>query len=70
MGNMEWYSSWGWVYALIPIVAVVVWGVYMVARTVTRGREADPAAFAAMQTRLDAIDARLAAVEKTINDIP
>ncbi len=56
MGNMEWYSSWGWVYALIPIVAVIAWGVYMVARTVTRGRApgADAQTIAAMQARLAA----------------
>ena len=52
----------GWV--AIPIVGTIVWGR-------RKSREGTGAAGQdALMARLDAIDTRLAAVEKTLNDIP
>ena len=58
--------EWSW-YALIPIIGVLAWAGVIVTWIVFRARRGDPSGVA---RRLDAIDARLAAVEKTLNDIP
>ncbi len=56
---------------LIPIVALLGWGVSRVIRA-AKGADfaASQAQLEAIHRRLDAIDIRLAVVEKTLNDIP
>jgi len=62
-------NDWQWLLWLIPIAAVLSWGVQGAIRAAKGGGPAktdlDP-----VRQRLDAIDTRLAAVEKTLNDIP
>jgi len=63
---MEWLSYGAW--ALIPIVGTIAWGAIGVTRAMRGGT--GKAELDGVAKRLDAIDARLAAVEKTLNDIP
>lgn len=56
--------EWYWI---IPALGVLAWAGVVVTWIVFRARRGDPGGIA---KRLDAIDARLAAVEKTLNDIP
>ncbi|MEO5535978.1 MAG: hypothetical protein ABIR17_12705 [Pseudolysinimonas sp.] len=58
--------DWPW-YAFIPILGVIAWAAVAITAVVSRHRRGNPDAVIA---RLDAIDARLATVEKTLNDIP
>ena len=57
---MEWY----WI---IPGLGVVAWAAVVITWIITRNRRGDPEM---VMKRLDSIDARLATVEKTLNDIP
>jgi hypothetical protein len=57
---MDWY----WI---IPGLGVVAWAAIVVTWIIFRNRRGDPEL---VMKRLDSIDARLAAVEKTLNDIP
>ena len=72
--DFPWY---GW----IAIVGVIVWGVVAIGGGLGFGRNRRDAALAdamrdnaavnkALLEKLDAIDGRLGAVEKTLNDIP
>jgi hypothetical protein len=68
MDAAPWY---GWIAAVgvigwvaIPIVGTIIWG-----RRKSRASAGAPGQDAVL-ARLDAIDTRLAAVEKTLNDIP
>jgi hypothetical protein len=54
-------------YWLIPGLGVIAWAAVVITWIVMRARRGDPDL---VMTRLDAIDGRLAAVEKTLNDIP
>ena len=56
-------------YILIGALAVMAWAAVALAWILTRHRRAPEDADALVQ-RLDAIDARLASVEKTLNEIP
>ncbi|MEO8528776.1 MAG: hypothetical protein ABI435_06835 [Pseudolysinimonas sp.] len=58
--------DWSW-NALIPILGVLAWAAVAITAIVSRSRRGNPDA---VTGRLDAIDARLATVEKTLNDIP
>ncbi len=60
-----------WLLYLIPIVAILGWGVSRVIRA-AKGADfaASRAQLYAINQRLDAIDTRLAAVERTLNEIP
>jgi len=57
---MEWY----WI---IPGLGVVAWAAVIITWIVFRNRRGEPDQLA---KRLESIDTRLAAVEKTLNDIP
>jgi hypothetical protein len=57
---MEWY----WI---IPGLGVVAWAAVVITWIIFRNKRGDPDM---VMKRLDSIDARLAAVEKTLNDIP
>jgi hypothetical protein len=57
---MDWY----W---LIPGLGVVAWAAVVITWIISRNRRGDPDM---VMKRLDSIDARLATVEKTLNDIP
>ena len=59
----------GW-YILIGALAVIAWAGVALAWIFTRHRRAEGGDDGAIVQRLDAIDARLAAVEKTLNEIP
>jgi uncharacterized membrane protein YqgA involved in biofilm formation len=68
------YIPW---FAWIIIVAIIVGGVITVTSELARGRnratqalEENTRANARLVERLDAIDARLGSVEKTLTDIP
>ncbi len=68
------YIPW---FAWIIIVAIIVGGVITITSELTRGRnratqalEENTRANARLVERLDAIDARLGSVEKTLTDIP
>lgn len=74
----EWsYLPW---FAWIAIAGIVVWGIIAMAGAIGGGRkntdqlakalEENAAVNKALLDRLDAIDGRLGAVEKTLNDIP
>jgi len=67
---MEW--SWVWVWVLVPVAGILAWGARGVTKAIVDGRRGatGPEELAAIRTRLDAIDGRLAVVEKAINDIP
>ena len=54
-------------YYIIPVIGVLAWGAVVITWIVFRNKRGEPGELA---TRLDAIDSRLAAVEKTLNDIP
>ena len=54
-------------YYIIPAIGVLAWGAVVITWIVFRNKRGEPGELAA---RLDAIDSRLAAVEKTLNDIP
>lgn len=54
-------------YYFIPVIGVLAWAGVVVTWIVFRARRGDPDG---ILKRLEAIDARLAAVEKTLNDIP
>ena len=56
-------------YILIGALAVLAWAAVALAWILTRHRRA-PEDADALTARLDAIDARLASVEMTLNDIP
>ncbi len=64
-------------YWLIPLIGVLAWAAVVIVWTVTRNRRRGPEDVAASReqtdkilARLDALDTRLAAVEKTLSDIP
>ena len=57
-------------YMLIGLIAIVLAAIVVMTWIVTRNRRGGGVDGAAIAERLDAIDARLAAVEKTLNDIP
>jgi uncharacterized membrane protein YGL010W len=57
-------DNWYW----IPIVGIIAWGAIGVTYGIFSHRKG--ALPDDLVQRLDAIDARLAAVEKTLNDIP
>lgn len=62
-------------YYLIPaVIGVVAWASIIIVWIVTRNRrrptEGQDAALTQVLSRLDSLDARLAKVEKTLNDIP
>ena len=62
-------------YYLIPgIIGAVAWAAIVIVWIVTRNRrrpaEEQTAALDKVLTRLDSLDARLAKVEQTLNDIP
>jgi hypothetical protein len=57
-------------YMLVGLVAIVLASIVVTIGIVMRNRRAGGVDGAAIAERLDAIDARLAAVEKTLNDIP
>jgi len=57
---------WAW----IVIVAIIAWAVITTVGMVTNRRRDGDEEVAAIRTRLDSIDHRLASVEKAINDIP
>ena len=74
----EWtYFPW---FAWIPILGIVVWGILAMSGILGGGRknneqlakalEENAAVNKALLDRLDTIDGRLGAVEKTLNDIP
>jgi hypothetical protein len=54
-------------YWVIGLAGIVVWGAVVATWIVFRARRGDPDV---VMKRLDSIDNRLAAVEKTLNDIP
>lgn len=64
-----WYY---YVWVLVPIVAIIAWGARGITRTIMESRRpaTDTAGLSSVNAKLDAIDARLTAVEKTLNDIP
>ena len=64
---MEWLGYGIW--ALIPIAGVIAWGAIGVAKAL-KGDGAAKEDLDRISQRLDAIDGRLAVVEKAINDIP
>lgn len=61
-------------YLFASIVGVLAWAAIIITWTVTRNRrrpaEEQDGALAKVLSRLDSLDARLATVEKTLNDIP
>ncbi len=57
---------WAW----IVIVAIIAWAVITTVGTIVGRRRPADDEVAAIRTRLDSIDHRLASVEKAINDIP
>ena len=78
--DTPWYVLIPW-FVWIPIIAIVVWGITELVRLLTsgRGKKSDDLAKAIednaainrmLLEKLDGIDARLGAVEKTLNDIP
>lgn len=80
------YYWWGGIYAVVGLAAVIGWFVYMTQRTKYRAQERTAELSGASDLRdvitqsnelsrqllakLEAMDQRLAAVEKTLNDIP
>jgi len=73
----EW-TSFPW-FAWIPILGIVIWGILAMTGALggrkndvqlAKALEENAAVNKALLDRLDAIDGRLGAVEKTLNDIP
>lgn len=64
-----WYS---YVWAVVPVVAILAWGARGITRTIVEARhnDAGSAALTTVNERVAAIDTRLAALEKTLSDIP
>ncbi len=68
-----------WIWIIVPVVAIIAWGAMMVTRNfrregadpaLQRALEENAAANKALLAKLETIDSRLGAVEKTLNDIP
>lgn len=70
-----------WYYVIVPVVGILVWGFVVIGggrrwsasknNTDLKSALADNAATnSALLAKLEAIDTRLGAVEKTLNDIP
>ena len=57
-------------YMLVGLITIVLAAIVVMTGIVLRNRRGGGVDGAAIAERLDAIDARLAAVEKTLNDIP
>jgi hypothetical protein len=63
MENLPWYG-------ILGIIGVSGWAVMVIIGAIAWGRSKSREPNTALLARLDAIDNRLAAVEKTLNDIP
>lgn len=57
-------------YVLVGIIGTVAWAAIVIVWIVTRNRSRGFGEATQLIARVDAIDTRLAAVEKTLNDIP
>ena len=62
------------IWVVASVIGVAAWAAIIITWIITRNRrrpaEEQDSALSTVLTRLDAIDTRLAAVEKTLNDIP
>ena len=62
------------IWVVASVIGVAAWAAIIITWIITRNRRRPAgehdAALSSVLTRLDAIDTRLAAVEKTLNDIP
>ncbi|QDZ14064.1 hypothetical protein [Humibacter ginsenosidimutans] len=77
---------WGALYLLVPLAGVIGWSIYMIQRSKYRAQERNAELAGSSDLRdvvaqnsevsrqllakLESMDQRLAAVEKTLNDIP
>jgi hypothetical protein len=59
-------SPW---YILVAVLGVIAWAGVAISWILTRNRRSEPSD-AKILERLDSLDARLASVEKTLNEIP
>ncbi len=66
------WSSAYWMWVFIPIAAILAWSAVRMTKAIVGGRQggADAEALTEIRAKLEAIDTRLAVVEKAINDIP
>jgi len=62
-------DDWQWLLWLIPLAAVIGWAIRS-SIVAAKGSGAGKEELTAISQRLDAIDARLTKVEKTLDDIP
>ena len=62
------------IWVVASVIGVAAWAAIIITWIITRNRrrpaEEQDSVLSTVLTRLDAIDTRLAAVEKTLNDIP